>query len=347
MAHNISRANGRDEIAYAGVTPWHGLGVQANGLQTPAGMLTLAGMDWTVSTTPIYVKGPAILDLPGDVEVEGFRAIRRDDNNVILGVVSDRYCPIQNAQNGEIMDALVTEGGALIEVAGALGKGETCWMLARLPETFEVVAGDPVEFFMLLAWGHDGRKGVAGKLTKTRVVCQNTLGAALPGKWSKVADIYLKHTKNASLQIEQARKALGLLKKEQESTVEAFRLLAATPMPAPVAADYFKAVFPVPVAEALATQDEKDAFDAKLDRWNAHQAEVLRLFEAGKGQDLPGVAGTAWAGYNAVTEWIDHVYPVLQSGQVSQIRQQSVLFGSYGETKARALALAMDLAEAK
>jgi len=39
MAHQISEVSGRAEIAYAGETPWHGLGVKVDGLQTAADML--------------------------------------------------------------------------------------------------------------------------------------------------------------------------------------------------------------------------------------------------------------------------------------------------------------------
>ena len=54
--------------------------------------------------------------------------------------------------------------------------------------------------------------------------------------------------------------------------------------------------------------------------------------------------GTAWAAYNAVTEWVDHHYPLLQSGKVSETRTASVLFGRYAELKKRALAEALTLA---
>ena len=57
------------------------------------------------------------------------------------------------------------------------------------------------------------------------------------------------------------------------------------------------------------------------------------------------MSGTAWAGYNAVTQWTDHTYPVLQSGKVSATRTQSVLFGSYADLKRRALTEALALAE--
>jgi hypothetical protein len=57
------------------------------------------------------------------------------------------------------------------------------------------------------------------------------------------------------------------------------------------------------------------SFEAKLARWEEHQQKLLQLFEAGRGNQLPGVSGTAWAVYNAVTQWTDHAYPVLQSAR--------------------------------
>jgi len=330
MAHQISNANGRDELAYSGETPWHGLGVKVDGLKSAQEMIDAAGLRWTVGTAPIFCNS---------VELEKYRAMVRGDNGKVLGVVSDRYLPIQNAQAADVMDALVTEGGASVEVCGALGDGERCWMLAHIPADFEVVNGDVVKPYMLLAWGHDGRHGLAGKLTPVRVVCNNTLTAAGFGagqRWSATADIYVRHTKNASLQIEAARAALGIARKQAEQTAEAYRALAA---PIDAAAPYFQDVFPAP---DYREGDEKE-YREKLARWNAHQERLLDLFENGKGTEIPGVRGTAWAAFNSVTEYLDHVYPILKSGEISKSRQQSVIFGAAAETKKHALAKALAL----
>jgi phage/plasmid-like protein (TIGR03299 family) len=336
MAHEISSVSGRAEIAYCGTTPWHGLGTKVDGLQTADAMLAAAGLTWTVSTQPLY--------LDGGILVPSHVAIRRDDTGVVLGVASTRWAPIQNSQAAGVTDALVTEGGAHVEVAGALGQGERCWMLAHIPGDFEVVKGDQIRPYFLLAWGHDGKHGLAGKLTTIRVVCNNTLTAAGFGKgqkWSESADIYVRHTKGAALQIEAARTALGIAKKQVEQTADAYRLLAATSLTEAVAANYFASVFPTP---ERAQQDDEGTYQERLARWTATQDKLAALYQVGVGSDIPGVRGTAWAAYNAITEWADHVYPVLQSGQVSTVRQQSVAFGAYGEVKARALAGALALA---
>lgn len=362
MAHRISHANGRAEMAYSGETPWHGLGVKVDGLQTTDAMLAAAGLEWNVSTTPLYINADQPRGtVPHFCEVDGHVAIRRDDTGRVLGVATDRYTPIQNAQSGELMDALITEGGAHVEVAGALDEGERCWMLAHIPADFDVVKGDTVRPYMLLAWGHDGKHGVAGKLTSVRVVCNNTLTAAGFGagnKWSAVADVYLRHSGKVSLRIDEARRALGVMRHQVDSTAAAYRSLAARNLTGAEIRDYFETVFPYAKAAAGAA-GESDAesiarlMGASVDtlRKQADEARarvdeirdtVARLMGSGAGSEY--APGTAWGAYNAVTEYADHVYPMLKSGQVSPHRQASVLFGAMGETKQRALTAALDLA---
>lgn len=331
MAHKLSFKDGKAEMAYAGQTPWHNLGTKVEGLQTAQDMLGHAGLLWTVSTTPLQTEAGK--------PISGFVGIRRDDKDIVLGVASDRYTPIQNTQAADVMDALATEGQAHVEVCGALDEGHRCWMLAQLPETFEVVKGDAVRPYVLLAWGHDGKHGLAAKLTPIRVVCNNTLTMALGDKWSKSAEVYVKHTKNANIRLEEAQRALGLVRKQVEKTAEAYKLLAATDLTTGQARGYFGDVFPEPVLV-----DEK-SHQEKLARWNDHQEKLLKLYESGVGSELAG--GTAWGAYNAVTEFVDHVYPVLKSGEVSQTRQESVLFGSYNELKGKALTQALALADQK
>jgi len=349
MAHRISNAKGRDEIAYSGETPWHGLGVKVEGLQTTEAMLAAAGLTWTVGTFPLFCNSR---------EVEGHKAIVRGDTLRVLGVATDRYVPIQNGQAGELMDALITEGGAHVEVAGALDDGERCWMLAHIPADFDVVKGDGVRPYMLLCWGHDGKHGLAGKLVIIRVVCDNTLRAAgFSGgaKWSAVADVYLRHSGKVTLRIEEARKALGVVRRQVEQTAEAYQSLAARSLTGDEVRDYFAAVFPYAKEPAVGETDaeavarlmgqsvsvlQRQAEEARA-RVDEIRDTITRLMGSGRGSEY--AAGTAWGAYNAVTEYTDHVYPVLKSGQVSPHRQQSVLFGAMGDTKQRALTEALAL----
>lgn len=330
MAHKLSFMNGKAEMAYTGDTPWHGFGTRVEGLQTAQDMLRHAGLLWTVSARELYAVSPS-----GDQQlVEGFRGIARDDNGKVLGVVSDRYQPIQNTQAGDVMQALIAEGAA-VEVAGALDDGHRLWMLAHVPGDFEVVKGDAVKPYVLLAWGHDGKHGLAAKLTPIRVVCNNTLTAALGDKWSRSADVYVKHTKNAKLQLDEAQRALGLVKVQAEETAVAYRALAATRLQPQQAAEYFGTVFPSPQGA--------DVPKESVERWISQQEQLAGLYREGVGSNF--APETAWSAYNAVTEYVDHVYPVMKSGKVSQARLQSAALGSYADIKGRAMKEALSLAK--
>ncbi len=345
MAHRLTTTNGKVEMAYTGEIPWHKLGVMVQAHMTAREMLTAASMDWTVGMEPIF--------LADGTELPGKRALLRTDTRVFFDVASDHYMPIQNVENADTMDAL-TANGATMETIGSLDDGKRCWALARIPGNFDVVKGDEIKPYVLLAWGHDGKHGVAGKLTPVRVVCNNTLQAALPGKWSDSADVFIRHSKNAKVNIDNARDALGMVAKQIEDTTNLFRALAARPLTSTESTTYVEQVFPYPASVRQESTEEtlqrlmgnpvgeleKAARDA-MGRVDEVRSIIVRLMGEGKGSEY--APGSAWNAYNAVTEYTDHVYPVLQSGQVSTVKQQAVLFGATARVKDRALSLATTL----
>jgi len=334
MAHNITY---KDSIAYSGETPWHGIGKVLDGLASPADMLREAGLDWHVQTVPLYIPET---DGPSYNAVPDFVGIQREDTRDILGVASDKYKVLQNSQAFEIVDALVAEGGAVVEVAGSIREGRMCWALSQLPGEFEVVKGDTVRPYFLLAWGHDGKHGVAGVLTPVRVVCNNTLTAALGTKWSKTAQIYFRHFGDMKIRIAEAHKALGIVKTQVETTKTAYQSLAGHRMGQADLVEYFSDLFPSPKASQ---NDTPDDFESRMNSWQGLQNDLVHLYQQGAGNDMAAVSGTAWAAYNAITEYLDHQYPTLKNGGISSARQQSVLFGSKATLKAQALKNALAL----
>ena len=62
------------------------------------------------------------------------------------------------------------------------------------------------------------------------------------------------------------------------------------------------------------------------------------FFDQGRGNRLPGVAGSLWAAFNGVTEWVDH----RKSRQSENQRLVSSWFGGAYQTKARAFAVAQE-----
>ena len=79
--------------------------------------------------------------------------------------------------------------------------------MCKLPEDFEVTKGDPIERYILLTNSHDGSGSVMALMTPVRVVCWNTLSAAISGAKNLVK---IRHTKNAHAKIAQLDTRLGV-----------------------------------------------------------------------------------------------------------------------------------------
>lgn len=176
MAHNLATINGQVAMAYQGETPWHSLGTRIDAAQARSisAALAAASLDWTVALQPVFAQ-------VGDqmIAIDTRRAVVRDTDQAVLGVVSKWYEPIQNAAFETVFGPVMDEFGLTVEAAGALGQGERAWMLFKLPSTLEPVPGDAVNGYGLAILAHDGSACYEFRPTPIRVVCQNTLTAAV------------------------------------------------------------------------------------------------------------------------------------------------------------------------
>jgi len=96
MAANV------ETMFYTRVAPWHGLGVRVETALSSKEALQASGLDWNVIQRPIMTS--AYEPIPG------YKANIRDTDNKVLGVVSDRYRVVQNAEAFAFTDALLGEG---------------------------------------------------------------------------------------------------------------------------------------------------------------------------------------------------------------------------------------------
>lgn len=157
-----------ETMFYVGETPWHGLGKSVKECVKSDEAIKLAGLDWDVVPMPIF-------DQFGR-ELSGYKVNTRTSDNKILGVVTDRYKVVQNAEAFAFTDALLGEG-VRYETAGSLASGKRVWMLARLENT--TIAEENIDPYLVFTNCHDGTGAVRVAITPVRVVCQNTLNLAL------------------------------------------------------------------------------------------------------------------------------------------------------------------------
>lgn len=198
-----------ESLFYVRETPWHGQGLRVEDAPTSEDAIRLAGLDWEVQQQPIY--------LADGTEIKGNYANVRSTDQKPLGIVGERYKIVQNTEAFAFTDALLGEG-VQYETAGSLKDGKVIWLLARMPETIEIL-GDKVDPYMVFTNTHDGSGAVRVCMTPIRVVCNNTLNAAMRGAkrvWSA------RHTGSVTNKLDDARETLQFANQYIEATKQTF-----------------------------------------------------------------------------------------------------------------------------
>ncbi|SEP05825.1 DUF932 domain-containing protein [Flavobacterium sp. fv08] len=208
MAHNINFNQQTAKHSFFSVKQpaWHGLGTVVQDYPTSEKAIAFAGLDYTVAKAPLFAKGA---DPLVSFNVPDQYATMRTDTNAVFGVVGKDYQIVQNRDAFAFFDAIVGGGdGILYETAGALGSGERIFITAKLPDYIRVGSGDDVtEKYIFLTTSHDGSGSITAAFTPVRIVCQNTLNAALRSASNFVR---IRHTAGAKERLEQAHKVMGL-----------------------------------------------------------------------------------------------------------------------------------------
>ena len=314
MSHNINIVNGVASMMYVGETPWHTLGTKLDTPATAHEAITAAHLDFQVEKMPLRI---ALHNVP----VPDHFATVRTDTMQVLGVVGSRYTPIQNKDAFTTFDSLVGEGSAMYHTAGALGKGERIWILAKLPEYIKVNKHDIVEPFLLLTNTHDGSGAVTVKLTPIRVVCENTLSVALN---DTEQEVHIRHTTQAEEKLKQAHEILGLSNKLFEILGQYYVGMSQKMINTTMFSQYLNEIFPEPI------------FTMQKTRVKDIHEKIIKLSEVGVGSEL--TRGTLWGAYNAVTEYVDHFR---LSTKNNSTRLKSMWYGSGDALKKKAFTSAV------
>jgi phage/plasmid-like protein (TIGR03299 family) len=309
-----------ESIAYAGATPWHGLGhpLEVADLYDWPSVCQKSGLDWSVELVSLQTA-----DTQAKVES---KAVRRTSDGRILGVVGPRYTVLQNRDAVQWFQPFLDAREAALHTAGSLRQGSRIWVLAKLNRDPLVIApGDEVEKYLLLSHSHDGSLAVRIGFTPVRVCCANTLAMAHSSDASKL--IRLKHTKDVLENLANIREVMDLANQEFEATAEQYRLLARKDINQADLLRYVRTV--------LGVKDDEEPST----RMKSVIEEIIRLAESGNGNDLPAVSGTYWSSYNGFTQWLSY-----NRGRSPETRLNSLWFGDSAALNQHALEVALDMA---
>ncbi len=316
MSHEI------ENMIYVGSAPWHNLGRRFEVPPSLDEALVAAGLDWTVSTEPLFSQNQELVDA---------KLTRRSSDNSILGVVGSNYVPLQNNEAFEFFQPFLDEKAAAIETAGSLRQGKRVWILAKINRDPLVIKGnDTVEKYVLLSNSHDGTLAVRVGFTPIRVVCNNTLSMAINSEASKL--IRIKHTKNVVSNLESVQEIMNLADSEFEATAEQYRALTKKDINSKDLEKYVKLIFN--------TSAKLMEVGGNVDNLNNKRIleQIIPLFEKGRGNDMKEIKGTMWAAYNAISEYLQY-----SRGSDNSNRMDNMWFGDSARLNKKALETALIL----
>jgi len=326
MAHQINYNKKTKSYSFAayGEPAWHGLGKIVNQAMTSEQAIKLANMDYTVKKGNIQYYDEE--GMP--VQVDGVYANYREDNGAFLGLVKSRYEIVQNVDAFGFFDAIIDSGEAIFHTAGVLGNGERIFVLAKLPEDF-LIGGEAIQKYILLTNSHDGNSSVIAGMTNIRVVCNNTLQAAMKGLTNKVS---IGHVSGAKERLQQAHKVMGLASTYNQEVQEIFNRMTDKKMTEGEYREFFESVF---TPEYKQEQEEK-TISTKL----ANMIDATTQFALTHNtQTTDESKGTLWGAYNAVSGY----YNYIKNFDSAEAKFNSQFFGTANTKMIKSFSKAVEL----
>lgn len=312
MAHNLFYNEQTEKHSFFSVKEkaWHGLGQIVEDHPTSAEAIRYAGLDYTVEKRPLFTNGAAFgldnvatdLAFPS-IDVPDYYATVRTDNDDILGVVCKDYAVVQNADAFQFFDAIVGGGsGIKYETAGALGKGERIFITAKLPEYIKVGKQDLIEQYLFLTTSHDGFGSITAAFTPTRIVCNNTLNAALR---NNANGIKIRHTASANDRLKQAHTLMGISHVMAQELEELFNHWTKVRITDKQVKKLIQIAM-VPNKEVL-TNLELGLVDKLSTTYTNIVDNAFAYAMADPTQQMETTAGTLFGAYNAITGYYQNV----------------------------------------
>jgi len=286
-----------------GKTPWANLGTtfEEEGL-TSAQALEAAGQNWTVELKPLAQEigedeGEMIYD-----PIDGFFSVQRSTDLKSMGVVKTRYNPLQNHEGFLLGDDILDASGAHWVAGGNLKGGSLVWMLAQLPECVYIAGmeDEAIQPYMMVSNSHDGSRALEVSVTPLRLICNNMFTAALK---AAVRTIKIRHTKNMSGRINEAKRAVGIT----HAYMAELEILGTSL----VNQSFSNAEFDAFLESLIPTVELEKELNASENNKSLALTKALNKQESIKNiwankPDLQNIKNTKWSALQSVLDYNDH-----------------------------------------
>lgn len=315
-------------------SPWgYGGAKDVQECTTSEEVMVKAGLNYTVAKAQVMLKMPdtrvALEYQPIELTTEsafykeGFvydelpkqYGTFRTDTSFPLGLVGERYEVVQNNKAFEFFDDVIGKDKAIFQRAGSWGHGVRMFVAVKLPDVIKV-KGDVTEQYLVFTNAHDGSQSVNILFTPIRIVCQNTLNAAIR---TSEASVRFRHTQGVHTKIMTGAEILGITKMQAAKTQDMFEALAnikvtddevnayiANSILSNTEKDNVLTINSVDPTDYLMNRDYYIQMNAGISTRKMNiMADIHEYYHDGPGQHE--IEGTAWGLYNAFTGYSANV----------------------------------------
>jgi phage/plasmid-like protein (TIGR03299 family) len=317
MAHELEQfSDGTTAFFSSRQDAWHKLGTVTTDCLTADEVMTVAYLGgWDVRKEALRTaeSGAAVPNRYATTRIHP-----KTGDRETLGLVGATYQVVQNEQACDLLNLITDETGAHFETAGSLRGGREVFVTMKLPHTMRIAGVDDVDLFLAMCTSHDASRLGRVLVSPTRIVCANTLRAAFA---DNVGEYTFRHSGDILGKLTDVRDALHLV----PVYLDQFQAAAEKMIDQQLEWEQLQAV-----AEQVWPLGEGDGEAAYL-RQMARDRDLKHLFEQAPTQQA--IRGTAYAGYNAIVEWLDFLQParsdhhrahkVLTDGAVNTAKQKA------------------------
>lgn len=259
-------------------------------------LLSTSNLDFQIEKTSLYT--------PEGDEVTGKYLLRRTDNKFNLGVVGEKYTPIDTRFTLEPFHNMVKVHKAQYESAGLVRGGKKCWVSATLPSRIQVPGrtDDIIQQRVVCLINNDGLGGNSYFSLANRVVCNNQI--RMLSKQANNSQFKFRHTKNWETGLQDAAVGFNEALKARAEFEQVIMYLSKLKMTEREMEVFTHRLYNVKDKNEMSTKSK------------ARTNRLVELFGHGAGNN----GTTRWDALNAVTEWVDH-----HSGRSYKTRAQTLI----------------------
>lgn len=265
----------------------------------------IAGLDWTAERRAVFYMGP-----DGPIPSPDHCSIVRSDNDALLAIHGTAYTPVQNSALINLLDYLREDIN--LETVLSIRNGRRVYATAAINTESDVVAGDTVRRYLHIFNSHDGSSGFGVFFSDIRLACANQLnyltGSATRTAITNGTGLRRRHTGSVTEFAKQLPQLIDIERRTFAASIDELRSITKVSITPEIARRVLEATY----ADKLSTPIRDKTTGEKRPRTYDDLPEIGTIRSHYSGHtglgitNIPGIKGTAYALYNAITQFETH-----------------------------------------